>query len=75
VCESIGGEAFYRCSSLESVVLAESIKSVSSCAFYNCTNLKNVYYFGSEEAWSAIEVSMSNDPLTNATITNSYKAD
>jgi len=75
VCESIGGEAFYRCSSLESVVLAESIKSVSSCAFYNCTNLKNVYYFGSEEAWSAIEVSMSNDPLTNATITYSYKAD
>jgi hypothetical protein len=41
---SIGDYAFYKCTSLTSIILPQSIKSVSYNTFYNCNNLKyNIY--------------------------------
>ena len=39
---NIGSEAFYYCTSLESVKIGNSVKSIGSNAFYCCTSLTNV---------------------------------
>ena len=39
---SIGGGAFYGCTSLTSVTIPNSVTSISSGAFYNCTSLISV---------------------------------
>ena len=40
---SIGGSAFYKCSSLTSVTIPNSVTSIGSSAFYNCSSLDAVY--------------------------------
>ena len=39
---SIGDYAFYRCSSLASVTIPDSVTSIGSSAFYGCNGLKSV---------------------------------
>ncbi len=39
---SIGGLAFYDCSSLTSVIIGESVTSIGGLAFYGCTSLTSV---------------------------------
>jgi len=39
---SIGREAFYRCSSLTSLMLGRSLKSIGDRAFYDCSSLTNI---------------------------------
>ena len=39
---SIGGEAFYACSSLTSIIIPNSVTSIGSGAFENCTSLASV---------------------------------
>ena len=41
-CESIGSSAFSSCSTLESVILVESIKSIGSSAFKGCSMLSSI---------------------------------
>ena len=41
---SIGGYAFYNCTSLTSVVIPDSATSIGDYAFYNCGSLANIYY-------------------------------
>ena len=65
---SIGNDAFYTCTSLTSIIIPSSVTSIRSDAFNNCTSLTDVYYLGSAEQWKAIEVSSSNESLTNATL-------
>ena len=38
----IGGEMFYSCTELESIVIPDSVRSVASSAFTNCKKLKTV---------------------------------
>lgn len=40
--ESIVGRAFYGCTSLESVLISDSVKSIGSYAFYNCKELAKI---------------------------------
>jgi hypothetical protein len=39
---SIGGSAFYRCSSLTSVIIPEGVTSIGGSAFYRCSSLTSV---------------------------------
>ena len=68
---SIGSAAFDSCTGLTRIVLPDSVTSIGG-AFYDCTNITDVYYTGSEEQWSAIEIADGNDELLNATIHYNY---
>ena len=39
---SIGSNAFYNCSSLQSINIPESVTSIGSNAFYNCSSLQSI---------------------------------
>ena len=64
----IGSYAFNNCSSLTSVTLPDSLISIGSSAFSGCEALETVFYGGSEEDWSSIEIASGNDYLNDATI-------
>lgn len=38
----ISGKAFYGCSSVENIILPESIESIGDYAFYDCSSLKSI---------------------------------
>ena len=40
---SIGGEAFYGCSSLQSVTIPDSVTSIGDWAFGNCESLRSIF--------------------------------
>lgn len=65
---SIGGYAFAACPNLLSIYVPISMKSINNAAFLFCDNLKDVYYFGNEQDWNKIAISIDNESLTNATI-------
>ena len=39
---------------LQTIIIPESVISISSYAFKNCTSLKTINYTGTEEQWNAI---------------------
>ena len=69
---SIGDYAFYWCDNLVSVVIPDSIISIGKDAFGNCSKLKDVYYIGSEEKFSKININDSNYWFLNSTIHYNY---
>ena len=65
----IGERAFYKCSSLESVVIPDSVFLIDERAFYGCSSLESVYYKGTEEDWEKISIQNKygeNEDLINA---------
>ena len=58
---------FYDCSSLAKVTIPTSVTTISEFAFGG-TALTDVYYKGTQEQWSSINIENNNTPLTNATI-------
>ena len=72
VCETISANAFSGSYALKEAYLPKSIRSIGDRAFWGCANLKNVYYYGSEEEWNAIQIGIENTYLTNATIHYNY---
>ncbi|MBQ7661244.1 MAG: leucine-rich repeat protein [Clostridia bacterium] len=81
---SIGQNTFYGCKNLREVTFAEPsrCKSVGAYAFGGCDALSDVYYFGTEDEWNAIDVSaesvtqdgvaVNNDALLRAEIHFAY---
>jgi len=59
--------AFYNCSNLTSITIADSVKSIGVSAFYGCKSLEKVNYLGDMISWCGISFA-SNDanPLSNA---------
>ena len=51
---SIGGSAFYGCSSLTSVTIGNGVTSIGESAFSGCSSLKRVNYLGTIDQWVAI---------------------
>ncbi|MBQ8320807.1 MAG: leucine-rich repeat protein [Clostridia bacterium] len=68
----IGKDAFYHCRFLTSVTIGNGVTNIGNNAFAYCDSLNNVYYTGTEEAWTAITIGTNNAPLTNATIHYNY---
>lgn len=81
---SIGQNTFYGCKSLREVSFADGslCKSIGAYAFGGCDALADVYYFGTEKEWKAIDISaesitedgvpISNEPLTRANLHIAY---
>ncbi|MCD8020200.1 MAG: fibronectin type III domain-containing protein [Clostridiales bacterium] len=65
---SIGTRAFYYCSGLTKLIIPFGVTSIESYAFYHCSEQMEVYYSGSEDDWTSIEIGSNNTSLTNATI-------
>ncbi len=66
---SIEQQTFDGCSSLTSISIPDSVTNISSYAFSGCSSLKDVYYAGSQEQWSKIEIAdLKNESLFSATI-------
>ncbi len=68
----IGAMAFTECTDLTSIILPDSLTSIDYGAFFACDNLTDVYFMGTEEEWSCIEIGSDNDSLINATIHYNY---
>ena len=63
---TIGSGAMIQCDHLISVTIPSSVTMIDYSAFHEATSLKHVYYSGSEEAWSQIEIRYGNNPLDKA---------
>ncbi len=60
---------FEDCSSLTSINIPDSVTYLGDAAFSGCSSLKDVYYAGSQEQWSKIEINdLKNESLFSATI-------
>lgn len=53
---SIGESAFQDCSGLSTITIPRSVTSIGDNAFGGCSALENVYYRGTQEQWSALNV-------------------
>ena len=66
--KEIGFRAFQN-TKLKSINFPESLTYLGFSVFENCKNLKDIYYAGSKESWSKINISSSsNDELYKAKI-------
>ncbi len=63
---SIGNGLFKDCSSLMNITIPEGVTSIGDYAFDACRSLVMVYYTGSEEQWTQINISDYNDSLIAA---------
>ena len=68
----IADRAFVDCSSLASVTIPSSVTIIGSLAFERCTNLTDIYYTGTEKAWTKITKYTFDAKHTNATIHYNY---
>lgn len=60
---------FEECRSLEKITIPASVTNIAEGAFYSCVELKDVYYTGTQQQWSNIQInSEKNDKLLSATI-------
>lgn len=54
-------------SGLETIVIPQSVTTISQHAFNGCSTLWHVLYTGTQEEWSRLTVEKNNDPLLAVT--------
>ena len=59
---------FADCESLEKVILPDTVLSIGEGCFSNCNSLKEVYFQGSAEEWSKVNIGSRNEILVNASV-------
>lgn len=52
---TIGDEAFFACTELQSITLPATLTEIGDSAFANCGKLKSFRFRGSKEEWAAVE--------------------
>ena len=57
----IGDSSFFCCTSLTSINIPRSVKTIKKYAFHGCNSLTDVYYDGTEQEWSLIDISQSHN--------------
>lgn len=62
------GSSFFKCSNLTNVYIYRNLTNIGNNAFNECDNLATIYYEGSEDEWSAIDIGDFNEPLREANI-------
>ena len=63
---SINELSFYKCTSIVSVTLPQSVKTIGASAFANCSNISNVYFNGTIDEWLKISFAdYWSNPLSN----------
>jgi len=58
--------AFHGCTALSQITLPVSVTNIKQYAFLECNSLANVYYDGTYEQWSKINIESDNLSLYNA---------
>ncbi|MBQ7226087.1 MAG: leucine-rich repeat domain-containing protein, partial [Clostridia bacterium] len=71
--KTIGDESFQNCSSLESIVIPESVTSIGTNAFSNCTGLNSVTYEGTPQVKTIGGGAFQNVPASNLTLPSSLE--
>ena len=64
--EVISSKMFYNCTNLKKITVPATIKTVEQNAFEGCTSITDVYFMGTPESTTSIEVAEGNDTLFNA---------
>ena len=67
----IGENAFADCADLTGITIGQNITAIGKDAFAGCTSLAEVFYKGTQEQWSAMDIDSENDVLLNALRHNS----
>ena len=62
----ISERMFYRCGSLENIVIPASVTSIGRFAFLYCDHLSDIYFKGTEEQWEAIDKASAGFPTKHA---------
>ncbi len=66
--EEIGDMAFYGSTKLETVHIPSTVEEIGDQAFWQCHKLSDVYYNGTPEMWSKIEIGSDSGELFGATL-------
>ena len=59
---------FDGCTSLKTITVSGTVKTVEDGAFYGCTALTDVYYWGTDAEWDAINVGTGNSYLKTTAV-------
>lgn len=62
----ISYQAFAYCESLKSITIPHYVSYIGSGAFMGCENLADVYYNGTQDEWSKMEIKDDNECLFDA---------
>ena len=57
---TIGNYAFFYCTDLSSVTIPVSVVEICEHAFDSCGKLQDVYYWGSEQQWTKVDIKKNN---------------
>ncbi len=66
--ESINGESFKNCSSVQEITIPRSVTGIGVDAFKGCTALETINFTGTEAQWNKIKFSSGNSALTSLNI-------
>lgn len=66
---TIGGSAFYGCTSLESITIPSTVTSIGSSAFKNCSSLENVTLLREQSPITSLGQNAFDNCASNLTIT------
>ena len=65
----IAATAFRSCTGLKNIVIPVGVTEIKAGMFANCKELEDIYYLGTEEEWSGVEIwPYNNGNLPNATV-------